>query len=264
VRSCHAPRQFLKGLEQQIIVRPASQPILLQPLPRRKLQSLQKKLTNTSDGRLRDGTYLQEARTFGFQKEKSMTVMTEISSLPNARPGEGASSEEVNLGNEIVELCEAHKRKRLAAGRTRGEMLATRDELGKKLHALKLFLARRGRGGQWTHYLNSAGLPKTTADRYVAKYEASLETAAPNLPNGEIKQPAEDATAQFIKQIMPKIRKALTTRDAVWDLVSELVELPITDAEWTDSGVLFHRPSPVSADCEHREVGVQEPAPLVQ
>lgn len=191
-----------------------------------------------------------------------MTAITET--LSNAGHGEGASSEEVNLGKEIVELCEAHRRKRLAAKRTRGEMTATRDELSKKLYALKLFLAHRGRGGQWTQYLNFAGLAKTTADRYVAKYEASLETVAPNLPSGEIKQPAEDATAQFIRQIMPKIRKALTTQDAVWGLVAELVELPTTDAEWTDSGVFFHRPSPVSADCEHREVVVQEPAPLVQ
>ena len=193
-----------------------------------------------------------------------MTAITEISTPPSAGHGEGASPEEVNLGKEVVELCAAHKRKRLAAKRTQGEMTATRDELGKKLHALKILLAHRGRGGQWTHYLDFAGLPKTTADRYVAKYEASLETVAPNLPSGEIPQPAEDATARFIKQIMPKLRKGLTTQDAVWSLVCELVELPAADAEWTESAVLFHRPSPVSADCEHRELGVQESAPLVQ
>lgn len=132
-----------------------------------------------------------------------MTAITET--LPDAGHGENASPEEINLGNEIVQLCAAHKRIGLAARRTRGEMMVTREELGKKLYALKLFLARLGRGGQWTHYLDFAGLPKTTADRYVAKYEASLETVAPNLPSGEIPQPAEDATTRFIKQVMPKI-----------------------------------------------------------
>jgi hypothetical protein len=207
------------------------------------------------------GIYLQ-GQNIRLPKGKIMTAITET--LPIAGHGEGASSEEVSLGKEIVELCAAHKRKRLAAKRTRGEMTATRDELSKKLYGLKLFLAHRGRGGQWTHYLDFAGLPKTTADRYVAKYEASLETAGLNLPTGEIPQPAEDATARVIRQIMPKLRKGLTTQDAVWSLVCELVELPAADAEWTEPGVLFHRPLPVSADCQHREAGVQVPAPLVQ
>jgi hypothetical protein len=193
-----------------------------------------------------------------------MTAITETSTLPNVGLGEGASDEEVNLGNEVAKLCAAHKGKMLTAKRTKGEMVATRDELGKKLHALKLFLAHRGRGGQWTHYLGLAGLAKTTADRYVAKHETSLETAALNLPTGAINQPAEDATARFIEQIMSKLRKGLTTQDAVWSLVCELVELPMADVEWTDSGVLFHRPTQVSADCEHIAVGVQNPEPLVQ
>jgi hypothetical protein len=137
--------------------------------------------------------------------------------MPDVQPQpETLAETEATLARQIIAHCAAHRKGKLTVRRPRDEMKSARHQLGEKLHSLKAILSHSGRSGQWASYLRSAGLAKTSADRYIAGYVETINPPEKNGPTGAVPEPAEDATSQFIKQIMSKIRKALTTRDAVW------------------------------------------------
>jgi hypothetical protein len=120
---------------------------------------------------------------------------------------------------------------------------------------MKALLARTGRGGQWASYLRAGKLPRATADRYVAGYEASLKPSAEKCLSEALSEPAKEVTAKGIRRIVPQLRKSLTTHQAVWEFVSALVaDLPAAYGDITKTGVQFFPQAPLVSGLRHQWV----------
>jgi hypothetical protein len=146
----------------------------------------------------------------------------------------GAATEdtrsEAQLSSEITSLWSAHQEQKDNGRRTRIELKAIRQQLGEKLFAMKFKLTRTGRSGGWATFLREHHLPRATADRYVREQEATL-TPLPNRLTDAISEPTEDEVRQFAQRLIPRLRRLLTSQDAVYYFFDELVSRlpPVTD-----------------------------------
>jgi len=81
---------------------------------------------------------------------------------------------ERKLATDINDLWSFHVQAQNTVATTRDELKAVRQRLGERLHEMKLLLARPGRNGQWSSFLQQQSIPRSTADRLVAGHERSL------------------------------------------------------------------------------------------
>jgi hypothetical protein len=147
-----------------------------------------------------------------------------------------ASETEATLVAEISKLCSGHKDGKAQVRHTREELKDLRLNLGAKLHELKALLVGAGRGGGWAPFLRGK-LPLTTADRYVAEHEASLVGSEKKLPIGELTELTVDDVRQLARKMLPKVMRALTTQELVYEFVRELVwGIDVAEAWDTEKG----------------------------
>jgi hypothetical protein len=112
-----------------------------------------------------------------------------------------------------------------------------RLELGAKLFAMKAILVGTGREGGWAPYLRSQELPLTTANRYVAEHEAALAPREKKLTTGELSTPTVEEIRHLAKKILPKVRRALSSQELVYEFMHELVwNIDVAEAWYTDKG----------------------------
>jgi hypothetical protein len=157
-------------------------------------------------------------------------------------PAEERESE-VSLSKEIVALWSTHQDGKASAKRTREDLKAIRSDLGERLHAMKALLARTGRGGQWASYLRQHRIPRTTADRCVRDHEENLNPGSKKGTSGAISEPTEADVTKFFERLLPRLRSALATQQAVFDFVCHLLfDLPGVHGDVTDSAVEIYRP----------------------
>jgi hypothetical protein len=145
---------------------------------------------------------------------------------------------EAKLTAEIHSLWSAHMDGKDTLRRTRGELKALRCELGQRLYGMKSILSRTGRSGGWAGYLRSHKMSRATADRYVREHETTL-APPPNRLTDAISEPTEDEVRQFAQRLIPRLRRLLTSQDAIYYFFDELVSnLPPLDGGVADEGQL--------------------------
>ena len=130
---------------------------------------------------------------------------------------------EVKLNEEIQSLWIAHRQRKTTAQQTKEELQVIRRDLGQRLSEMKTVLARTGRGGGWASYLRSASLPRASADRYVRQHEAMRNPSQTKRLSESISEPTEDDTRRLVRNLLPKLRKVLTTSESVSLFVREVV-----------------------------------------
>lgn len=154
----------------------------------------------------------------------------------DSTPYQPASEAEATLVTEITKLCSGHKDGKALVRHTREELKAIRQDLGAKLYAMKALLVGAGRGGGWAPFLRGK-LPLTTADRYVGEHEASLAGGGKSLPSGELAELTVDDVRQLARKMLPKVMRALTTQELIYEFVRELVwGIDVAEAWDTEKG----------------------------
>src|ERR1035437_7246393 len=88
------------------------------------------------------------------------------------RPDDGEI--ETQLTEEISSLWNQHTRLSADRKATSKELRQIRASLAERLSGMKSLLSRPGRLGQWRGWLNQRGIPRSTADRLVARHAVSL------------------------------------------------------------------------------------------
>jgi hypothetical protein len=98
-----------------------------------------------------------------------------IGLIPRAVQPEQLDAEaERKLTTDINDLWSVHIQAQNTVAATNDELKVIRQHLGERLHEMKLLLARPGRNGQCSPFLQGQGIPRSTADRLVAGHERSL------------------------------------------------------------------------------------------
>src|SRR6185437_4698829 len=166
---------------------------------------------------------------------------------PVIAPEAGAA--EAGLLREVVDLWTSQKDHAAVTRRTRDELRELRSRLAERLHHLKALVAQTGRAGQWSSYLRENGIPRATADRYVAKHESTLRTSVEKCLSESISTPSEDDVHRLFQRLLPRLRRVLTTQEAAFHFVSDMVmHLPGIDGDFPETGVEIYK------ECERASV----------
>jgi hypothetical protein len=121
---------------------------------------------------------------------------------------------EAKLNSDIKSLWTAHQVTTATAKRTKEALEDLRFDLGLKLCEMKSILVRTGRGGGWAAYLRSHDLPRASAERYIKQYEAIFNTEKNRLSD-TISGPSEEDVRRLVRNLLPRLRKVLTTLESV-------------------------------------------------
>jgi hypothetical protein len=135
--------------------------------------------------------------------------------VPSAQPDTEA---ERKLTTDINYLWSVHVQAQNTVATTKDELKVIRQRLGERLHEMKLLLARPGRNGQWSSFLQQQGIPRSTADRLVAGHERSRAPET-NCVSDAIHEPTEQDIQKLFTSVWPRLAKTLTTPESVYDFV---------------------------------------------
>jgi hypothetical protein len=173
-------------------------------------------------------------------RRNTMTVV--IQEMNVDRPAfdsvKAESEREAELTSNIKSLWSAHQTTTDTAKRTRQELDALRFDLGCRLREMKSILVRTGRGGGWSAYLRSHGMPRATAERYVKRHQAMFNPEQNRLTE-TLPEPSEDDVRRLVRSLMPRLRKVLTTPESVSLFVGEVgrqLQAPVGDLSGGTSG----------------------------
>jgi hypothetical protein len=147
------------------------------------------------------------------------SVLVESPTLPTL-----VDTPETNLSHEIGELWQTHSQAQTSLNKSREELKAIRTQLSQKLHALKTVLARPGRAGEWSGFLQAQNIPRSTADRLVRNHEKALATGTGNCTAEQIPESTEVIVRRYLQGLWPRLSKVLTTREAVNLFITELTK----------------------------------------
>jgi hypothetical protein len=158
-----------------------------------------------------------------FLGEVMTDVIEEVNVIPQAvESAQTVSETEAKLDSEIKSLWTAHQTTTATAKRTKEELEDLRLDLGWKLSEMKSRLVRTGRGGGWAAYLRSHNLPRATVERYIRRFEA-LANSEKNRLSDTISEPSEEDVRRLVRNLLPRLRKVLTTEGSVSLFVDEVV-----------------------------------------
>ena len=132
---------------------------------------------------------------------------SEASDLGEDKAESGDFDEEAVAGR-IVKLWNSERKMHGNTVRNRNDLRSLREDLAEQLRCFKQALAVAGRGGKWHSFLRQAGIPRTTADRYVRQREKALQPPVPNCTTGAIPS-LQETVAKLVQRLTPKLRKDL-------------------------------------------------------
>jgi hypothetical protein len=138
---------------------------------------------------------------------------------------------QVELGEEITSLWVAHANAKIAYRVTNAELRILRAKLGEQLCRMKEVLARPGRGGQWSSFLEERQIPRATADRLVARYLRSLDPNA-NCVSEPISEPTEEDVKKLFDAVWPKLQRTLKSQQS-FQIFIDLLTSQIESTEGT-------------------------------
>jgi len=173
-----------------------------------------------------------------------------------AQPDDGAI--ETLLTEEISSLWTEHTR--LSADRkvTSKELRLLRARLAQRLYEMKALLARPGCGGEWRGWLRERGIPRSSADRLVARYAESLGTdKQEELPSGAIPESATPTAERLAASVWSSsLRRVLVTAESVFRFLASIAQISGIPHEQRAEGLMIFSPMTKAAD----EVPASAPA----
>lgn len=103
-------------------------------------------------------------------------------------------------------------------------------------------LAKPGRAGKWSAFLQERKIPRATADRLVARHQQTLNPDANRL-SGSIPEPTAEQVQKLFNAVWPKLRRTLTTPGSVYQFVSALASACASACfEAKEDGILVINP----------------------
>jgi hypothetical protein len=174
-------------------------------------------------------------------------ALTEAETKAQAEPAQlGDDAVETELTQEISALWSDHVRLSANHKTTARELRQIRARLAERLYAMKSFLCRpdRGRASQWRSWLKQQGIPRSTADRLVARHGEILGGNSESLLSGAASEQAENAAEKLAKSVWQRIGKLLATGESVIRFISQIAELSGVGHERRAEGLMiFHAAS---------------------
>jgi hypothetical protein len=170
-------------------------------------------------------------------------IAENIGLIPTAVQPEQLDAEtERKLTTDITDLWSVHVQAQNTVATTKEELKVIRQNLGERLHEMKQLLARPGRNGQWSSFLQEHGIPRTTGDRLIAGH---LRSVAPetNCPSDAIHAPTTEDIEKLFKSRRPKLARILTTRESVYGFILCLISRASLPHERRDEGILIFHPT---------------------
>jgi hypothetical protein len=125
------------------------------------------------------------------------------------------------LTTEIMQYWEIHEHCQGSLREANHEAREVRRHLGGLLFRLKQVLAKLGRDGRWSSFLNEHGIPRATADRLVARHQRSLDPGANRL-NEATSEPTAEQVQKVFKSVWPRLRRVLVTPRSIYQFVLAL------------------------------------------
>jgi hypothetical protein len=191
----------------------------------------EKRRVPVSSDSLRQGSAILEVAasdTTSANGAKTGSTDTESVAVPpptlGGEPAEEpeVSEEERFTTNKINILWAEHHRQNASLKKTSKELKKTRTNLGVYLYGLKNLLAKTGRNGRWTSFLQGAGIPRATADRYVESHKRSLDRKNGNRLTEAISVPTEDEIKEMVAKLTPRLVRVLTTQESITKFLQEI------------------------------------------
>jgi hypothetical protein len=178
-----------------------------------------------------------------------------------AQPDDAAM--ETQLAAEINTLWSDHVR--LSADRkvTSKELRLLRARLAQRLYEIKALLARPGRGGEWRGWLRERGIPRSSADRLVARFAESLGTdKQEELHTEAIPESPEDSAEKLATAVWSSsLRKVLVTGESVFQFLASIAQISGIPHEQRAEGLMIFSPVPKAADEATASAPAADPAP---
>jgi hypothetical protein len=113
---------------------------------------------------------------------------------------------------------------------------------------MKSLLSRPGRGGQWRGWLRQRGIPRSTADRLVARHAETLCSHDENVLSGAISEPAKPTAEKLAETVWPSLKKVLVTAESVIEFIGRIAEVSGVPHEWREIGLMIFYPVPEATD----------------
>ena len=170
------------------------------------------------------------------------TITENIGLIPAAVHSEQLDAEaERKLTTDINDLWSVHIQAQNTIATTNDELRVIRQRLGERLHEMKQLLARPGRNGQWSSFLQQQSIPRSTADRLVAGHERSLAPET-NCFSDAIPKPTKQDIQRLLTSVWPRLAKTLTTPDSIFTFLHFVILRADIPHEYRDEGILMYRP----------------------
>jgi hypothetical protein len=120
------------------------------------------------------------------------------------------STNENQLTEEINTLWSNHLRLSARRKATAKGLRQIRASLAERFFAMKKILSRpdAGRGGQWRSWLRERGIPRSSADRLVARHAETLCADGENVPTGAISEPAKPTAEKLAETVWPSLKRS--------------------------------------------------------
>ena len=114
---------------------------------------------------------------------------------------------------------------------------------------MKSLLSRPGRGGQWRSWLRERGIPRSTADRLVARHAETLDIDNErNVPSGASSGQAETAAEKVARNVWHRFGKLLPTDESVILFIGQIAELAGVGHEQRAEGLVIFMPAAKAAE----------------
>jgi hypothetical protein len=131
---------------------------------------------------------------------------------------------EAQLIADVSEAWGTHVSVQKSLHRTEDELRKIRVKLSANLHSLKSVLSRPGRGGEWSSFLQTVKIPRSTADRLVRAHKGTLAPKGLNCTTEQTQEPTEVVVGRLLNALWPKLSRVLTTHEAIEMFISELMQ----------------------------------------
>jgi hypothetical protein len=173
-------------------------------------------------------------------------VLAESESEAQPDPAQPDYVVEAELTQEISALWSDHVRLSANHKTTAKELRQIRARLAERLHTMKSFLCRPdlGRASQWRSWLRQQGIPRSTADRLVARHGEMLGGQGESVLSGAASEQAENAAEKLAGVVWARLRKVLTSGESVIQFIGRIAELAGVSHERRAEGLMIFSPVP--------------------
>jgi len=96
-----------------------------------------------------------------------------------------------------------------------------------------------GRASQWRGWLRQRGIPRSTADRLVARHAETLCADRETVPTGAASEPAIATAEKLATTVWPSLKKVLTTGESVVQFIGCIAAASGVAQEWREEGLMI-------------------------